>query len=49
VLVRHPLSSGVYADLARAYPPTAQELALILGDVLVQNDHEPTGSRTMSL
>lgn len=47
-LVGESLLGDVDSDLARPNPLALEELALILRDVLVQQDHAGTGSKTYS-
>ena len=44
----HPLSSCVMPNLPNRNAPTSQELPLAFNDVLVQNVHTVTGSKTYS-
>src|SRR5947209_19880553 len=43
-VILKPFASHLAADLAHRHPPTAQELPLRLGDILIEDIHPTTSS-----
>jgi hypothetical protein len=44
LFIFHSLPPNIFSDLPESNPPTAQQATLILGNILVQNNHVRAGS-----